>query len=231
MEPFRIAASLERLTDVYPDPKVVVEAARSGGEQARIALARLWLSEGIPYAFRDCPAVYESVRSWLSTWLNVNAKEISVTGSARLGASLAPSKLGESFGDTSDLDIFIVSSSLFEALRDEYRKWSFDFESGQLIASHDREAQFWRDNNARGPKLIHRGFIDQKMIPNLPAYSVTKNISQGMWLLVEKLKITPNAPTPKQASVRCYSSWDSLVRQISLNLASNVQSIQSNTRF
>lgn len=219
MEPFRIATTLLKLCDLYPDPKVLLGAARTGGEQARIAIARLWLSEGIPYAFRDCPAIYESVRSWLSTWLNVHAKEIGVTGSARLGASLSPRKLGKPFDSSSDFDIFIISNDLFVALKEEFLRWSFDFEGGRLKASNDREEGFWRDNNARGPKLIGRGFIDQKMIPNLSEYTTTKKISQAMWLLVGKLKITPNAPKPKHASVRCYSSWDSFVRQISLNLA------------
>lgn len=218
MEPFRIATPLVGLTDPYLEPKVVLEAAYRGGEPARIAFARLWLSEGIPYAFRECPAAYESVRSWLSTWLNVHAKEIGVAGSARLGASLAPNKLGKKFGESSDLDIFIVSSNFFGELREEFRKWSFDFESRQIVARNDRELTFWRDNNARGPKLIDRGFIDQKMIPNLPQYPITKKTSQGMWLLIEKLRITPCAPNPKLASVRCYASWDSFVRQISLNL-------------
>jgi hypothetical protein len=219
MEPFRIAKPLLKLTEPYPEPRAVLEAASLGGEQARLTLARLWLSEGIPYAFRECPAVYESVRSWLSIWLSVHAKEIGVAGSARLGASLAPSKLGKPFSNTSDLDLFIVSSSLFEVLREEFRKWSFNFESRTVAPKNDREAGFWSDNNTRGPRLINRGFIDQKMIPNLPEYPSTKKISQGMWLLVEKLKITPLAPTPKLASVRCYISWDSFVRQMSLNLA------------
>jgi hypothetical protein len=53
---------------------------------------------------------------------------------------------------------------------------------------------------------------------NLPNYPFTKKISQGMWVLVEKLKITPNAPKPASASIRCYSSWDSFVRQLSISL-------------
>lgn len=219
MEPFRIAATLLKFSDLYPDPIALLGAARGGGEQARIALARLWLSEGIPYAFRDCPAIYESVRSWLSNYLSVHAKEIGVSGSARLGASLSPNKLGKPFDSSSDLDIFIVSNDLFEALREEFLRWSFDFEIGHLKASNDREEGFWQDNNTRGSKLIHRGFIDQKMIPNRQEYSTTKKIGQTMWLLVEKLKITHNAPKPKRASVRCYSSWDSFVRQTCLNLA------------
>jgi hypothetical protein len=219
MEPFRIASTLVNLSDQYPQPSIIVAAARNGGELARIALARLWLSEGIPYAFRNCPAIYEAVRSWLSTWLSVHAKEIGVTGSARLGASLSPKKLDKPFDSSSDLDIFIISSDLFAILREEFRRWSFDFESGCLKATNEREERFWRDNNARGSRLIQRGFIDQKMIPNLPEFATTKKLSQAMWLLVEKLEITPNAPKPSRASVRCYSSWDSFVRQTTLNLA------------
>ena len=219
MEPFKIASTLVNFCDQYPDPSILLGAGRNGGEQARVAIARQWLSEGIPYMFRECPALYESVRSWLSNWLSVHAKEIGLTGSARLGASLSPQKLGKPFDSSSDLDIFIVSSDLFVVLREEFRRWSFDFESGRIKASNDREEVFWRDNNTRGPKLIDRGFIDQKIIPNLPEYPTIKKISQAMWLLVEKLKITPNSPRPHHASVRCYSSWDSFVRQTSLNLA------------
>jgi hypothetical protein len=219
MEPFRIASTLVKLTDQYPEPSVILAAAQKGGEPARIALAQLWLSEGIPYAFRDCPAIYEAVRSWLSTWLSVHAKEIGVTGSARLGASLSPKKLGKPFDETSDLDVFIISNDLFVILKEEFRQWSFDFESGRLKATNNQEERFWRDNNARGSRLIRRGFIDQKMIPNLPDFPTTKKISQAMWLTVEKLKITPNAPKPRYASVRCYSYWDSSVRQTTLNLS------------
>lgn len=219
MEPFRIATPLVDFCDLYPDPRHLLEVGRSGGEQARIALARLWLSEGIPYVFRDCPAMYEAVRSWLSMFLSVHAKEIGLTGSARLGASLSPLKLGKPFNESSDLDIFIISDQLFGVLREEFRKWSYDFESGLVRASNGRQEEFWRDNNARGPKMIERGFIDQKMIPNLPNYPTIKKISQTMWLLVEKLEKTPHAPKPKHASIRCYSSWSAFVRQTTLNLA------------
>ena len=97
MYPFRIATPLAKLSDQYPDAKSVVDAASEGGEQARIALARLWLSEGIPFAFRKCPALYEAVRTWLSSRLAVEAKAINLTGSARLGSSLSPKKLGKPF--------------------------------------------------------------------------------------------------------------------------------------
>ncbi|MFP3939739.1 MAG: hypothetical protein ACLF0P_05480 [Thermoanaerobaculia bacterium] len=195
-----------------------MDAAKNGGEQARQALARLWLSEGIPYAFRDCPAVYESMRSWLANRLGVHAKEISVAGSARLGASLSPVKLGRPFGSKSDLDVFVVSAQLFEIVRKEFCRWSLDFESGRVKPRNAREEGFWQDNNYRGDKLIRRGFIDQKLIPNLDAYADIRNISESMWALAQKLNVTERAPRPKRASTRCYKSWDAFVRQAALNL-------------
>ena len=220
MEPFRIPEPLRNLTYPYPDPSLVLDAAGQGGESARIALAQLWLSEGLPYAFRECPAVYESVRSWLSAMLSVHAKEIGIVGSARLGASLVPNKLGRKFSDTSDLDLFIISKDLFEKLREEFCQWSRAFESGEVVAGNPTEARYWRDNNKRVPKNIRAGFLDSKFIPNHESYPVTKSIAESMFLLPGKLKCTRDEPNPKRASVRCYRSWDSFVRQKSLNLRS-----------
>lgn len=219
MEPFKIPESLKNLTDPYPDPKVLLEAAHSGGESARIALAQLWLSEGIPQAFSNCPAVYEAVRSWLSTQLDVHAKEISLVGSARLGKSLKRGKLGEPFSNyESDLDLFIVSSNLFERLKEDFYRWASDFESGRIKPRNNREAYYWRDNEKRLPINIQRGFIFSDRIPIRAEYPSAQKVNVTMSSLVDKLKITPEAPKPKKASVRCYSSWDSFVRQMLLNL-------------
>ncbi len=219
MEPFRTPKQLVGLTEPYLDAKVLREAAKHGGELVRIAFARLWLSEGIPFAFRECPGLYESVRSWLSVRLDVHAKEINLYGSARLGFSLTPSKLGKRFDQSSDFDFFVVSSALFGNMKEEFVRWSLDFESGMVTARNSRENKFWKDNNRRGPHLIDRGFLDQKMVPNLSSYCTIQRISQVMWLLVEKLKCTKGAPTPREASIRCYSTWDGFVRQNILNLS------------
>ena len=73
MEPFTVPAPLKNLRDHYPSAEIVADIARTGGEQANIALARLWLSEGIPFAFKSCPGLYETVRTWLSARLSVEA--------------------------------------------------------------------------------------------------------------------------------------------------------------
>ena len=219
MEPFSIPDPLRNLTGPYPNPCFVLDAAERGGEPARIALVRLWLSEGIPYAFRECPAIYESIRSWLSFFLDVHAKEIGIVGSGRVGASLAPKKLGKKFSVTcSDLDVFIVSKDLFEKLKEEFRRWSQAFEQGEIIPIGPREREFWKANNKHTPRNIEKGFLDPKFIPNREPYPITRRINESMFLLTGKLKRTPGAPHLKKASIRCYESWDSFVRQNSLNL-------------
>lgn len=220
MDPFRIPDPLRNLRDVYPSAESILYAARNGGDASCVVLARLWLSEGIPFAFAECPAVFEVLRGWLGARLGVHPKEISLTGSARIGSSVAPAKIGKTFSNTSDLDLFVVSLQLFDQMRGEFDKWAYEYESGKVRPSNSREHSFWSDNAARGGGLISRGLIDQKLIPNRADYPVINKISQGMWLLTEKLKLTPGAPKPKQASIRCYKSWDCAVRQISLNLKS-----------
>lgn len=216
MEPFKVSSHLRDVVSPYPEAKLIAEVAKNGGESARQAIARQWLSEGIPFAFKECPGIYESIRSWVGSRLNIDPKELNVTGSARLGQSLAPHKMGKPFGDGSDLDIFIISSELFEHLKSDFNEWSYDFESGVISASNERESGFWKGNLHRGPKNIARGFIDSNIVPNHDKYRYVRNIAQTMYLLKEKLDVTSEAPNFCHASVRCYKSWASYVQQISL---------------
>lgn len=218
MEPFKVPEKLRCITATYPDAKLISEVAKQGGESVRLAIARQWLSEGIPFAFKECPGLYESIRTWISLRLDVDPKETNITGSARLGQSLAPTKMGKPFGDGSDLDVFIISEKLFEKLKSDFDNWAFEFESNLIKSTNERENGFWISNLDRGHKNISRGFIDSKIIPNREKYSSARKIAQTMYLLKEKLDITDNAPKISDASVRCYKSWDSYVRQVSLSL-------------
>ena len=218
MKPFEIVESMSALKSHYPDARTLINAAYKGGWQARVAIAQLWLTEGIPFAFSECPALYDSIRSWLSTKLDVHAKEISIVGSARLGESLNPKKIGTPFNSASDLDLLVVSGSLFNQLQNEFNVWSNDYESGVIKPRHDPEKSYWMDNKKRGPKIIDRGFIDAKMIPYWNRYQMSQRTANYMWQLVEKLKSTANSPKPQKASIRCYKNWSSLIKRISFNL-------------
>lgn len=218
MEAFKIPNPLKDLVECYPDAKKIQRIVKEGGENARLAIARLWLSEGIPFAFKNSPGIYEALRSWVAIRLSIDPKDISITGSARIGQSLSPQKIGKLFDANSDLDIFVVSDDLFEKLKDDFNQWTYDFEVGDIKPTNDRQLSFWKDNYVRGSKLLARGFMDSKLIPNCEKYKTAKNIAQTMWLVKEKLSITPDAPAISQASVRCYRSWNDFAKQVSLNL-------------
>ena len=207
-----------------------MEAAHSGGELARIALAQLWLSEGIPHGFHCCPAIYDAIRCWLGNRLGVHPKDVSLVGSARLGKSLSPDNPGKPFDSESDLDLFIVSSKLFDELRQDFYRWSSDYENERKKPRNDLSAKYWRENYLGIPGNIEQGFIDANKIPYLQEYSIAQNIGQTMWQLIQKLKITPSAPKPIKASVRCYCSWSSFVRQTLRNLEALAKNNLQHTR-
>ena len=213
MRPFKIPNPLRKLTGSYPDAQCLRETARTGDKISRVAIARLWLSEGIPFAFRHCPGMYDIVRTWIGHRLGVDPKEVSISGSARIGQSLAPEKIGKPFDNHSDLDLFVVSKCLFEKMKNDFWAWSYDFENRHIFPRNDRERMFWPNNYERGSKVIQRGFLDSNMVPNRNKYSTIRNVNQTMWELGEKLRITDGAPNVKKASLRCYNSWPDHLRQ------------------
>lgn len=219
MTPFSPPTALNNFIEQYPEAHKIYDVAKNGGIKVRNALVRLWLSEGIPYAFKKNPALYEEIRVWIATKSNVDPKEISITGSARIGQSLAPAKLGKKFDENSDLDLFIISEDLFNRLRKDFNTWSFNFETERTKPANIRQEQFWKDTLTRGQSYFSRGFFDAKLIPAYKEYTCSYTIANTMWLLKEKLNITSDAPKISEASIRCYRFWGDFTRQVSINLA------------
>lgn len=57
---------------------------------------------------------YLSLRNKIADRFDLHPNEIIVVGSTKLGFSIAPHKRYKSFGDTSDIDVAVVSSDLFD---------------------------------------------------------------------------------------------------------------------
>lgn len=218
MKRFEVPPSMETFADTDPLGDDLLKVAEEGGPEARDALARTWITEGIPLAFRECPAVYDSMRVWLGDVLKVHPKLIGLTGSARFGSSFVASKVGRPFRPGSDLDIFVVSQTLFARYRADFVAWRNDFHSGVERPRSDRERRWWLDNAERVPRNISRGFIDVRFIPARTRYKAAQHTLDTMSNLVRKLAATPRSPSPPRATVRCYESWGALVRQVSLSL-------------
>ena len=219
MQPFDVPGELLELREAYPRAEELRDVAKGSGLLGRAAVARLWMSEGIPYAFRDYPAIYESVRSWLGLRLEVDPKTITVVGSARIGESLSPKNPCRAFGPHSDLDLVAVSDELFQRVKQDFIKWSDLVDRGELKPENKRQSMFWSANLKRCPKNIERGFLDARMIPSEEQLSSVAKIYDLMWRLGEKLEATPNAPKVSKASLRVYRSWEDFVRQVGLGFA------------
>jgi len=217
--PFTKATPLLQVRGSYPPLEQIRALGDQSERRSREAFVRLWLTEGIPFAFRDCPAIYEDLRGWLAARIGVHPKEVTLLGSARLGYSLGGgSNLGQPFGPRSDFDFGIVSSRLFTRLCDLFEAWKHDYANGAVRPRHKRECHLWDANLHFGRQNLPQGFFDPNKIPTLDRYPLAQELGQSMWVLLEKLKQTPDAPIPKRASIRVYDGWNSLVERVSFNL-------------
>ena len=220
---FQMKPLLEGLKGAYPASEDVLHAAELGRRE-RSVVARLWVSEGIPFAFRDCPALYEEARNWLAIGLELDPKEISMGGSGRLGYSLAPDRWGECYElRSSDLDFFAVSEQLFEGLRRDFTRWCDDYDSGVVAPVSEDEVRYWPANRRETPNSIERGFLDSWRVPNQRSYRVFSKTNNRLAGLRAKLHATDAGPKPRsKLTLRCYRDWRSYERQATLNLKTAV---------
>jgi hypothetical protein len=91
-------------------------------------------SEDAPFAFELNPANWDSFRTSVSADLGVEATDIRIVGSGRLGFSLKPGNNLRTFQDTSDIDVVVVNRDAFDdlwlsLLRAAYPRPPIDFGS------------------------------------------------------------------------------------------------------
>lgn len=220
---FRMDPLLAGLSDAYPASEYVMQTIGLGPRE-RSVVARLWVSEGIPFAFRDCPALYESARTWLAEGLQVDPKEVSMGGSGRLGYSLTPNRWGEAYRlRGSDLDLFAVSERLFQKLRRDFTTWRDDYDNGAVVPGSEQEGRYWAANRRETPKCMKRGFLDSWRVPNRGRYPEFSKTNDRLAGLTVKLRETDVGPKPPgKLTLRCYGDWQSCERQLTLSLKAAV---------
>ena len=194
-------------------------AAEKGGRTELHALARLWLSEGIPFAFRAIPGLYEIVREWIATRLSIHPKELTLIGSGRQGSSIAPPpKTGKPFDDESDLDWSVVSQPLFVRFKEEFETWAKDYRNGIVQPRQRIERQYWDENLSTCPRTLQRGFIDPHKVPTWDRYPLSQLTGNTMWLVGGKCRSTVQAPVFKKSTIRVYEDWNAFIKQLAINL-------------
>ena len=213
-----------RLVKRYPGPDEFAYAYKALANDGREAIIRSFVTEGMPYAFRELPLLYEIARDFVARRLGIEAREVTMVGSARLGYSVVPPNYGRAFNEESDIDLTVFSKTLFDGLVSDFLSWERDLATGQLKPTGVRSERFWPENRQLLPRNIRRGFIDPYKIPNW--YNKTKNVYQALWVLQERLKATEGAPRVRRVSVRVYQNWEAFVKQLSLNLEYCLRSVE-----
>jgi hypothetical protein len=214
MQPFGTTTIYHDFGHRFPDLKALLSIQNSWDDVQ--AVARQWLTEGIPYAFIDNPFLYEAIRAWLAKNIQVNPKEITLIGSARLGYAIST---GKKFSPNSDLDLTCISDSIFKTFISVFQQWKQDYEDGRIHPDPYYIRKYWDDNLENVPNNIRHGFIDTNRVPNLSQYPVARMFNNTLWLLKAKLDITSGAPKIRKGSLRIYKDWNSFITQLALNLS------------
>lgn len=224
MKPFNYTKEFNNFDKLYPNVGELLDITKKASNIEIFGIIRLWFTEGIPYAFKEYPILYEIVREWLGSALEIHPKLITLIGSGRIGFSLAPPpKLGKLFDKRSDLDFSIISENLFNKCAETFHLWIQDYSNKVALPRDSREKFFWDKNLEIVPNNIERGFIDPPKIPTFNKYKISQRIGNTMWLLKEKLNITKNAPEVSKVSIRVYNNWGALINQLKINWAASVK--------
>lgn len=142
--------------------------------------------------YGDCftlsEASYFELKTRVAQNFGIHTSEVLVVGSAKLGFSIAPDKLYRPFGETSDIDVVLCSSALFDALwKDVFDYWV-------------RQA-FWPDlGDFR--KYLFRGWMRPDKLP--PERSFAQ--SQAWWEFFRRLTMEGTFG-PYRIRGALYKSW------------------------
>ncbi|MGN6489085.1 MAG: hypothetical protein ACTHLT_14885 [Devosia sp.] len=197
------------------------EELRSAAKRDVYRFSRLWLTEGLPYAFRDAPLAYERARERLAEELRDDPKHISVTGSGRVGFSMSPETFGRPFGMSSDLDLFIVSPVVFAHLCTEAKLFRERYAAGLAKPRTNAEAKFWPANVTTLAQQEAKGLIDHRLIPIGDYYPWTKMGHRGL----ERFNYAATGKVDgggryRGSTLRVYRDWDRAIAQIGGSLVS-----------
>jgi len=154
--------------------------------------------------------------------LQVEPRNITIIGSARLGWSLSSGqKFGKQYSHESDLDFAIISERLFANVVADFELWKSKIERGEERFAN----KYGAENLERLPANIARGFIDPYKIDHHRylehAAIVTNTESYGL----QRLHSTEGRPVASKLSVRVYSDFDAFFRQMKLNLDNTLSSL------
>jgi len=142
--------------------------------------------------FGDCYTLsrnqYLALRSEVAYHFKLHPNDILIVGSAKLGFSIAPRKRFRPFSDLSDIDVVIISSTLFDQI------WQATFTFKHEVGMWPQEHQF--------KNYLFRGWIRPDKLPPSKHFS----IGLDWWEFFRELSNIGNYGKYKIAGA-LYKSW------------------------
>jgi len=239
MNYYEIKQELLSLKHPYPKSKKLRKAFTSLSYLSEVApdfsyelreFIRLWLTEGVPYAFSNVPYLYERIRSYLADKLYVFPKNIFIIGSGKIGTSLAPKDFPRKFNSKeSDLDFTITDNKLFDKLCKDFLDWKEDYEN-EKCKPKENQKKYWSYNVKRVPNNIKRGFIDIHKIPAYKQYETRYRFTIIVPVLIKLIEIYTGCQySDRRISFRIYKDWSSFFNQMEFNLKCLIDKIKPNS--
>lgn len=179
------------------------------------SLVNLWITEGIPFIFKDKPYLYEKIRHKIASGLSLHSKEISLIGSARAGFSYHNKELTDFKIESSDLDLFIVSQFYFNSIKNEIEE--------ELKSDIEK-------NNQIKKGFLNTWHFDNKY-PNIKKVNATiTNINNWLHEQNDMPKIhgrNKEGEIPKWSGIRIYKDWNSAVQQNIISIKHSLENLKS----
>lgn len=151
-----------------------------------------FMFEGNPICFKGDKIVINDLKYELGKGFFIHPKAIEIVGSAKLGFSLNPNKLGKKFNKYSDIDIVIISEQLFDRAwheilkKDLYDYYDLTEKDGLLISECY--------------KNISEGFIRPDKLPT------SLQFSRKWWAIFSQLSKSKNYEHRKIRG-RLFKDW------------------------
>ena len=158
----------------------------------------------------NCQAIdevtYFELKSHVAQHLDIHPNEVLMVGSGKLGFSIAPEKQFNEFGDTSDIDLAIISPRLFDHV------WENVFE-------FEQEGGYWEDMKYF-KKCLYKGWVRPDLVPEI-------DFSKEWWEFFNSVNKSRRFG-PYHVSAGIYKNWFFLEKYLSKCVVKCKESLNGN---
>jgi hypothetical protein len=168
-------------------------------------VVREYVFRGLPYIFRRTPQSLNTLYRHLCPRLNLVEQDITVVGSAKIGFSLSPHSFPRKFTTRSDIDVLVVSESLFDLVWMTMLRWHYPRRS----ALFSRTELSW--TNARKNDLYWGWFVPSEIryegLSFPQSLQPLRDISTSWFNAFRSLSLYPDF-VGRNVSGRLYRTWE-----------------------